>query len=100
MLAPQTLGLLSQHALQGMNSPLQTYETSAIPLRQLNDTVCPALTDQFAGSIALPHGKDLFYCSHAPIKVLDCTAILITETGLFKSASDPDNDPTVVWLSG
>ena len=45
-------------------------------------------------------GKIYSTVSGLPLSILINEIILIVEIGLFRSASDPDNDPTVVWLSG
>ncbi|KAH8889045.1 alpha/beta-hydrolase [Thozetella sp. PMI_491] len=84
MLNTAALGLVSQAALQsawGSQRGASFYNSAPTPHRQLDDSICPAHVDHFTGSISLSHGKELFYW-------------------LFSSASDPENDPLLVWLTG
>ncbi|ETS85846.1 hypothetical protein PFICI_03871 [Pestalotiopsis fici W106-1] len=84
MLLFPTALLASQTILQGGRTdalPQPADNGVGIPHRQLDDSVCPAQTKHFTGSIGLGHGKELFYW-------------------LFSSASDPEHDPLLVWLTG
>ncbi|KAL4884584.1 Alpha/Beta hydrolase protein [Aspergillus karnatakaensis] len=79
------LGLLSQSLFQdvplGSTDASRPSSKASIPTRQLNGSFCPAHTAQHTGSIGLDHGKDLFYW-------------------FFESATNPSDDPLIVWLTG
>ncbi|KAJ3470121.1 hypothetical protein MRS44_000220 [Fusarium solani] len=75
-------GLTAQTVLQASQKSFQPSSQSNSVLRhELDASFCPAGVRSHAGSIEISDNKELFYW-------------------LFESASEPANDPLIVWLSG
>lgn len=93
-------GLTAQTVLQASQKSFQpSSQSNSILRHEVDASFCPAGVRNHAGSIEISNKKELFYCMiqlcnkhHGPTN--------LGWKGLFESASEPANDPLIVWLSG